>query len=180
VVVVHSNCHRNDGFTLVEVLVALAVLAMLAAGMASLLGHAARRVVRARLETTAVLLADARLEQLRSLAWGFGSSYAPVRATDVSTDLTAAEPTTGGSGLTPSPGGVLDTDTTGFVDYLDSHGRWVAGGSGPPPACRFIRRWSVHLAAGSSDAVVLTVRVLDRRGEIEDVVLATLRARVAS
>lgn len=169
---------ENDGFTLVEVLVAMVVLALLASGVASLLGMAARALAQSRTETTAVLLAHRRVEQLRSLAWGFGSAYMPAAGADSLTDLSGPEPDSGGIGLAGSPSNALDADTRGFVDYLDRSGRWLAR-TGPPIGTRFIRRWSVDPVAGWPDIVMLRVRVIDRFGDVRDVMFSTLRARTA-
>ncbi len=171
---------RDEGFTLVELLVAMLVLAICASSVASLVGTAARALVRPRLETTAVLAAQDRLEQLRSLAWGFGSADLPGAGVDVTTSLSADEPGPGGTGLTGSPAGTLDVDTAGFVDYLDPSGTWIAQGNTPSPGTRFIRRWSIGRDAAFPDAIVVSVRVIDRRGEVRDVLLSTLRTRTAA
>ena len=56
------------GFTLAEVLVASAIIAVGLSAVASGMTGAARAVAVARAETTAVLLAEARLEELRAAA----------------------------------------------------------------------------------------------------------------
>ena len=170
---------REDGFTLIELLIAVLVLALLSTGVASLLGLAARMLVRSRVETTAALLAHGRLEQLRSLGWGFGSAHMPAPGVDLETDLSTWEPAAGGTGLGGAPPGALDADRAGFVDYHDQSGRWLGRGTTPPAGTRFVRRWSVESASGFPDLVVLRVRVLDRRGEIADVFLSTVKARTA-
>ena len=170
---------QDEGFTLAEVLVALLVLSVLASSVAALLGTSAQTLRRTRLETTATLLAHGRLEQLRSLPWGFGSAHAPVSAEDLISDLSGAEPDLGGTGLGSSPVQTLLTDTPGFADYLDVGGRWLARGTTPPVGTRFIRRWSISRVAGFPDLLVLRVRVVDRRMEVRDVDMWTARTRTA-
>ncbi|ODS56291.1 MAG: hypothetical protein ABS36_07780 [Acidobacteria bacterium SCN 69-37] len=173
------SCRDCDpqGFTLVEVLVAVVVLVLLASGVGALTTLAARGIIRARLATVAVLLAHDRLEQLRALPWGLGSAAAPVDSVDLVTDLSGPDPGPGGSGLSPSPAGVLDGNTPGFVDYLDHTGRWLASGPSPPAAARFIRRWAVDRPPAFPNLVVLRVRVIDTHHELLVVDLATMKAR---
>jgi prepilin-type N-terminal cleavage/methylation domain-containing protein len=173
------RARAQDGFTLAELLIALLVLALLASGVASLLSLAARMLVRSRVETTAVLLAHGRLEQLQSLGWGFGSVWMPAPGIDLVTDLSGPDPAVGGNGLGGAPPGALDADSAGFVDYHDQAGRWLGRGTTPPDGTRFVRRWSVESVAGFPDMRLLRVRVLDRRAEISDVVLATVKTRTA-
>jgi len=170
---------EDDGFTLTEVLVSVLILGVLASGVATLLGSSAQRLRQTRLETTATLLAHSRLEQLRSLPWGFGSAHAPVPGEDLVSDLSGEEPAAGGIGLGTAPSQALDADTVGFADYLDVAGRWLAGGTTPPADARFVRRWRVSRIAGFPDLLLLQVRVVDRRREVRDVDLWTARARTA-
>jgi prepilin-type N-terminal cleavage/methylation domain-containing protein len=173
-----SSRRNESGFTLVEVLVSVLVLALFASGITSLVGAAARAIVRARIETTAVLLAHRRLEQLRSLPWGWGSAHLPSAGIDRVTDLSGADPGPGGAGLSGSPAGALDSDTVGFVDYLDHSGRWLSR-VGPSAGTRFIRRWSVEHVAGWPDVLLLRVRVVDLRADVPDVVFSLVRTRTA-
>lgn len=169
----------DAGFSLIEVLVATLLLALLASGVATLLIAATRTVARARAETTAVLAASARLEQLRGLSWGFGSAHAPVVGSDGNTDLSAREPAVGGPGLAASPASALEVDAPGYVDYLDLHGRWVSNGIGAANAARFVRRWSVQPVPGWPDTLVLQVRVVDTQRAVAEVHLFTLKTRTA-
>jgi prepilin-type N-terminal cleavage/methylation domain-containing protein len=171
---------RASGFTLVELLVAMALVAIVAAGSALLTGMATRAILRSRVETIAVIAAQERLEQLRGLAWGYGSGHEVVAAEDTTTDLSGAAPAAGGRGLAAAPAGALDADTSGYVDYLGPTGRWIAAGMSPPAGTRFIRRWSVERPAGRPDLVVLRVRVLDVLSHVPPLELATARARTSS
>lgn len=146
---------RTDaGFTLVELLIAIAILSSIAAGVAGLFGVAIKTTEGARVQTATVALAIQKMEQLRALTWGFDAAGVG-RVTDSTTDL-SVEPSTGsGSGLSPSPPGTLDSNIAGFVDYLDKNGRWVGTGASPPGQAVFIRRWSVDALAGAPDDTLL-------------------------
>ncbi len=168
-----------DGFTLVEVATALVLVVLLAAGAAELCAVAARASDRARLETTALALATARLEELRGLTWGYGDATAPAVVSDLSSNLAADPPDASGGGLTISPPGALDDDTVGYVDFLDRRGAWVGAGPSPPAATAFVRRWSIQPVATAADALALQVRVLARTGPFTDVRLATIKTRKA-
>jgi len=169
----------DDGFTLVEVVVSILLLAVLAGGTASLLAASARTLAMARAQSTAVQLATNRLEQMRSLSWGYGAASRPAVGTDTTTDLSQERPTTGGQGLRPSPASALDVDVAGLVDHLDHNGRWVGNAPGDAGSAAFTRRWRIDVPAGHSDLLLLHVRVIDRRFRIEDLQLSTARARTA-
>ena len=182
----------SSGFTLVEVLVALALLVVVSVGVVQLFGIAvtAGRVTRDR--TVAVSLAIGKLEQLRSLTWGLELDEMGVLVprTDVSSDLSMDPAATGGPGLTDSPARTLDEDTPRYVDYLDGYGRTLgsapSGGSTPV----YVRRWAVRRLPSDPDRVlVLQVLVMTvRRARIhssagrhawngEDVLLTTMMSR---
>jgi prepilin-type N-terminal cleavage/methylation domain-containing protein len=154
----HSTADRDSGFTLAEVLMALALTVTLATGIATLFAVAVRTSALARHETTMTMAAVQRMEQLRALTWGFDSVGAGGRYSDTTTDLSVEPPGSGGGGLQPSPPGSLDRDVAGYVDYLDRAGRWVAGGSAPPPAALYVRRWQIR-PAGTADTLIIDVVV---------------------
>lgn len=174
-----SRTSSADGFTLIEVLVAMALIGLLASGTAVLTLSATRSLGYSQLDTAAVELARGRLDQLMSLPWGYGSAQAPSARTDGVTDLSSAVPGVTGSGLF-SPGGSLDQNTVGFVDHADHDGRWVGNALVPSGGARFTRRWHARPVAGSPDLLVVRVRVIDLRGEVAPVTVSSLRARTAS
>jgi len=157
---------HQRGFTLIEVLIAMAILGAAALVTGRLLAATTNAMSQARAQTSTATLGVARMEQLRALNWTFDSSGAPL--TDLTTDLSTNPPSHGGSGLLASPAAALDENTPRFVDYLDERGEWVGSGSEPPPAATFVRRWSVDPPAdGAADTLVLQVvvrRVVDDVG----------------
>ena len=147
---------RIRGFTLVEVLVAMAVLSSATLGGVHLMAHATRAMHVARLQGTAALAASSRLDQLRSLRFEFDQDGQ--RVTDVSTDVTVDPPAPGGNGLAPGGPASLDANVGGFVDFLDAAGAWVGNGPAAPRTAVFVRRWAIEAPAGP-DLLVLQVLV---------------------
>jgi len=152
----------SDGFTLIEVLIASALLVSMAIGIAQLLAIAVAAGRTSRFQTSTAILAAARLEQLRSLVWSYepgpGSTVTP--RSDLSANSSVDPPSDGGPGLAPSPPGTLSANVPLYVDYLDLQGRWVGNGSSPPPEAVFIRRWSIApLPQDPSRALILRVLV---------------------
>lgn len=151
--------NTQRGFTLIEVLIATALMASIAIGVAQLLGIAVAAGHAARVQTSTTILAAGKLEELRSLVW----TYEPLAASavprsDLTTDLSVEPASSSGPGLAPSPSGTLSTNMPPYVDYLDSRGRWVGNGSSVPPDAMFIRRWSIlPLPAAPDRALVLSV-----------------------
>ena len=121
----------------------------------------------AKNQTSAVALADQKLEQLRSLPWAFNTASTPgFPVSDTTTDLSADPPRPGGRRLQPSPVATLEHDTPGYVDYLDANGRWVGKGPSPPPGAYYLRRWSIEpLPVDPSNTLILQVLVTTLRRE---------------
>lgn len=169
----------DSGFSLLEILMAMSVLMIVSAGLAALTTTATRATMAARTETTAVLVAVSRLEQLRALAWGYGSAYAPAPREDDDTDLSGPEPSSGGVGLRVAPASALDADMPGYVDYLDGSGRWIGTDGSAAQTARFVRRWSVRPISVGPDALLLQVKVSDRLHVVGDVHVYTIKTRTA-
>jgi prepilin-type N-terminal cleavage/methylation domain-containing protein len=180
--------HQPDrGFTLIEVLVALALLGVIAAGVSVLIVVSIRDARAARDQTMAVALAGQRMEELRGLSWGMeAATGTPV--TDLTTDLGRSPPDGSGNGLGPSPANSLAVNTPGYVDYLDGRGQWVGTGA----TATYIRRWHVEPMPGDPDTLLLrvlvTTRVRDsspppagqpRTRRAEEALLVTVRTRKA-
>lgn len=152
------------GFSLIEVLIALAVLTVGVTALAQLATIATRANVSAREMTMAALLAEAKMEQLRGLAWGLDASGTPI--SDLTADIAAApNAATGGVGLTASPADALVHSRAGYCDFIDSQGRSLGGGEAPPSAAVYIRRWSIQSMPALPDGtLILQVRVARARG----------------
>ena len=158
---VDNRCGRSRseyGLTLIEVCLAMIILTTAALGAGGLFAVSVNAVSAARSQTVVTMLAVQKVEQLRALAWRFSDQAVLSAVTDDTTDLSGDRPAGGGSGLRPSPSGTLDTNTAGFVDFLDAHGRWVGSGAAPPPTAVYVRRWSIAaLPLNPPDAVVIRV-----------------------
>jgi type II secretory pathway pseudopilin PulG len=152
----------QDGFSLVEVLVAAGLLATVLVSLAELFALSARANLASRNTTYASILAAQKLEELRSLAWGFDPGGAAV--TDTGSD-TAVSPVaaSGGTGLQPSPPGTLQANTGGWVDYVGRSGSKIGGGAAPPQNAIYTRRWSVEPRAANPDTIVIQVLVTRNR-----------------
>ena len=146
---------HERGFTLIEVLVAMALLTVAALGGLQLVIVATEMMRDARTQSLAANVAASRLEQLRGLRFEYDG--AGVRVTDTSTDLSRDPPVPGGTGLRPSGAATLDANVAGYVDFLDSRGRWVGNGPAVPPGAAVVRRWAVEAVDASGDLLALQV-----------------------
>ena len=90
----HGGSVDSRGFTLLEALVALAILTVAALATAQLLSAAAITVYDSRVQTLSTTLASQRMEQLIATDWS-----------------------------TASPGGSLDADVSGYTDHPRLDGR---------------------------------------------------------
>lgn len=173
-----SGASRSSerGFSLVEVLVATALMGILAIGVAQLFAVGTLANLRAKNQTSLTMLGVQKMEQIKALQWGFSledvSLGLPV--SDLVSDLSACEwtsntdycgsmPADGGgmAGLNASPDGTLDGNVSGYVDYLDRNGNWVGNGVQPPVTAHYVRRWAVQpLPTNPNNTLVLQVIVM--------------------
>lgn len=158
-------------------MIATTLLAVGLVSLAQLFGVATTNNVRARNTTYAAVLAEQKMEQLRSLTWGFDLLGLPL--TDVSTNTASAvDAATGGTGLSPSPADALNQNTNGYVDYVDRAGNILGGGTTPPLGTVFIRRWSVEpLPTNPNNTVILQVLVTRQRDRGDADLGSVLRLR---
>lgn len=184
----------DHGFSFIEVMVALMLIMIVALGVAGLFAATIKSTHAARNQTSTTTLAEQKMEQLRSLTWGFDSSGQNLPVSDTTTDLTQTPPTNTGSGLNPSPATSLDANTPGYVDYLDIRGQWVGTGGAPPAGAKFIRRWSIQpLPTNPNNTLVLQVLVTTVQREAsmpgvpaprprygDDALIATVKTRKAN
>jgi len=146
------------GFSLIEVLVALALIVILLTSVAQLFAFATASNVAARARAAAALLAEAKLEELRELSFGFDRQGIP--STDLTTDTTGDVSAAGGSGLTP--GGSVVQTIAGYSDYVDPFGRRTDAAR-----TAFVRRWSIQpLPSDPANALVIRVAVLRRQDAV--------------
>lgn len=157
---VNDRSGGEAGFSLIETLVATTIMIIGVASLAQLFVLSTKANTSGKVTTMATVLAEQKMEQLRSLEWGFDTLGLPL--TDITTNTaTVPESATGGTGLSPSPTKTLATTTVGYVDFLDANGASLGGASTTPPAgAAFIRRWSVEpLPTNPNNTLVLQVLV---------------------
>ena len=156
-----SRSFRSDasGFSLIEVLVATLLLATSLVTLAQLFALSTQSNAGARNTTFTALLAHQKLEELRALTWGFDAQGLPISDTTTNTAVSPETPA-GGTGLAPSPGGSLGSNTNGYVDYIGQFGDKLGGGNVAPPNTVFVRRWSVEpLPSNPNNTLILQVLV---------------------
>ncbi len=167
-----SSSSSNAGFTLVEVVIAMGLLTAVSLGVAQLFAASTRANLAARTRTSTTAMAEQKLEQIRSLTWGFDTAGQGLPVSDTSTNLTVYPLTNDGTGLNPSPSDALEQNTAGFFDFLDAAGNWVGTGANIPPTATYVRRWSITpLPTNPNNTLVIQVLVTP---------LANEQARVAS
>jgi hypothetical protein len=171
------------GSTVIEALIATAIVLATITGVAQLLLWARKAVWSSGAATITTALATEKLEQLRALTFQVDEEGRAI--TDDTTDLTSAQPSSGGTGLQTSPLGTLYENASGFVDYLDAQGAWCGTGAAPPAGAVFVRRWAiVPFASDPLNTIALHVLVLpladgtDLRSP-RAAHLTTIRTRVA-
>jgi prepilin-type N-terminal cleavage/methylation domain-containing protein len=170
----------SRGFSLVEVLVAMGLLTTVSMGVAQLFALSTRANLMARGATSTTAMAQQRLEELRSLTWGFDLAGQGLPLSDTTTNLAVYPPTHAGSGLNPSPADSLEQNTSGFVDFLDGNGAWVGTGTTPAATAVYIRRWSIQpLPTNPNNTLVITVLVTPVASEMARVASAFTRTRMA-
>jgi type II secretory pathway pseudopilin PulG len=147
------------GFTLAETIVATAIMATANVALGQLFAVSVMSNRGARNTTFAAALAQQKMEQLRSLTYGFDTIGLPI--TDTTTNIARFPPTANGNGLSPSPANALNANTPGYVDYLDAYGKALGNGDGVMPnGTVYIRRWSVEpLPTNPNNTLVLQVLV---------------------
>ena len=165
-----STCSRagEQGFSLIEAMVAITLLSVTLVSLAHLFVAATRATMTSRQVTRAVILAEQKMEQLHAVAWATESDGSPVSdftsnlAAFTATGACAGAATGAAVGLTPSPAGALEGNIDGYVDYVDAQGCGLGGGVVPPPGSVYVRRWSIAPSDAGPDTLLLRVLVTDR------------------
>jgi type II secretory pathway pseudopilin PulG len=154
----HLLSHAR-GASLIESIIAVAIVVTVTAGVAHLLVWARRSVWLAGERSTAARAAAQKIEQLRALPWFTDADG--IAVSDDTANLSTDPPQPTGTGLQRSPDGALDANLAGFVDYVGVDGLWCGNGPRPPPCAVFVRRWAIQpLVADPADSIVITVVVL--------------------
>ena len=149
----------EQGFSLIEAMVAAGLLAASFVALVQLFAIAVRSNVEARSVTYATVLAQQKLEQLQALTWGYNAQGLPVSDTTTDTAVNPERPA-GGTGLSRSPSTSLRENTPGFVDYIDQFGRSLGGGADAPGGAVYVRRWAIQpLPADPENALSMEVLV---------------------
>lgn len=151
---------NSRGFTLVEVIIAMGLLTAVSLSVAQLFATSTRANLAARTRTSTTAMAEQKMEQIRSLTWGFDTQGQGLPVSDTSTNLTVYPLTQTGSGLNPSPSDSLEQNTTGFFDFLDAGGNWVGTGATIPGTAAYVRRWSITpLPTNPNNTLIIQVLV---------------------
>lgn len=130
---------RERGFALLEVLVAVLILAGSLTGLLQLLEVATRANAEARRASLATVMASAKMEELRA-------SPAP---------------------YPDAPSDALARNTVGYCDLLDEAGRHLGDCRASGDRAPFVRRWLTRPLASGSGTTALAVLVT--WGQIPDV-----------
>jgi type II secretory pathway pseudopilin PulG len=174
----YSSSER--GFSIVEVCVAMGLLTVVSLGVAQLFAASTRINVMARGQSFTTIIAAQKLEQIRSLTWGFDKDGMGLPVTDVTTNLTVYPLAQNGTGLNASPEDALERNTAGFVDYVDATGNWVGTGLTPPATAVYIRRWLIlPLPSNPNNTLVIEVLVTPISNEHARVASQWTRTRMA-
>ena len=159
----HRSGRADAGFSLVETLVATTMLAVALTALAELFVISVRNNAVAKNGSFTSVLAAQKLEQLRSLTWGFDTLGLPISDTTTDTAVSPEAPT-GGTGLAPSPTNTLRANTDGYVDYVDPYGTQLGGGTVIPNNAAYIRRWMIEpLPTNPNNTLIIQVLVTRRR-----------------
>lgn len=154
------------GFSLVETLVATGILATVAMGVAQLFAVSINSNVAAKSQTSTAALAGEKMEQLRSLTWGYDTTGLGLPVSDTTTNIAIDPPTAGGNGLNPSPAATLDQNIPGYFDYVGIDGVWAGANDPPTGDAVYLRRWSIEpLPTNPNNTLILQVMVTTVRME---------------
>ena len=163
------NC--SNGFSLVEVVISMGLLTTMSLGVAQLFAASTNANRVARNSTSTIALAEQKMEQLRSLSWGFDLQGQGLPVSDTTTNLAVYPHRADGSGLNPSPSGTLNENTAGYVDFLDAQANWIGTGTTAPANTMYVRRWAiVPLPTNPNNTLVFQVLVSPMSNESARVV----------
>ena len=156
------NCHSQTGLTLLETMIAVAVLLIVTAGIMSMaLVATSTTENQGHLAARATEYAQDKMEQLISLAYGDGD---PPATSGTDTTVFPAN-NTGGTGLAIGGSSDPNAPAAGYVDYLDKSGNPLSVAGGAAPATwYYIRVWQISTPAGTTNLKQITVSAKVRSG----------------
>lgn len=144
----------NQGFALIEVMFAIAILAFGLLGLAALLAQLMGTTTQSRYLGAEVMLASEKLEDLNQL------DYASFKAGTAQPFL--------------APGGDLTTDATGYFDTVKISSRngmindLLATGSSPVDMLTFKRRWVIETDTPNVRVERITVIIIPTTGDAKE------------
>jgi hypothetical protein len=145
----------------------MGLLTTVSLGVAQVFALTARANYVARGQTSTTSMAEQKMEQLRSLTWGFDTDGQGLPISDTSTNLATDPSSTSGAGLNPSPVDSLRANSAGYVDYLDANGAYLGTGTTAPGGTVFVRRWSIQpLPTNPNNTLILQVFVTPISNEV--------------
>lgn len=176
-----QNCRRSGGFTILETLIAIIVLMIAAAGVASVFAVAiGTDKAQGEIATRTIEYAEDKMEQLQSLAYLDSATNTSVWPTTL----------TGGTGLggamagSSTVGGINQgAPVAGYVDYLDAVGNMCAGTVCPSGNPVFYQRqWMIQTnAAGNLKIITVVAWDLTRnatRGQVPSTTLVSSKSQI--
>jgi prepilin-type N-terminal cleavage/methylation domain-containing protein len=177
----HRSLHRAQGFSLLETMIAMVVLAVTVVGVAGLFGLAVgTNKTQGEVATRTIEYAEDKMEQLQALAYLDAASDTTVWPTAM----------VGGAGLGGAMagnaivGGVTRTaPVPGYVDYLDAVGNVCNGTVCPNNAAVFYQRqWMIQTnAAGNLKTITVVAWDLTRsatQGQMPSTTLVSMKSQI--
>ena len=140
----------DEGMSLIETVGALTLLLIAAAGLLSMDSIATKVTENyGHLSSRTTEYGQDKMEQLLVLSWG----------DEVSNTAVFPATPSGGTGLKVGGSSDPNTPATGYVDYLDQNGQWLASGAGAPANWYYKRVWQVTSPSANLKQVTVTVSV---------------------
>jgi type II secretory pathway pseudopilin PulG len=154
------NSSSSRGFSLIEVVVSMGLLTAVCLGVAQLFALSTHANLVARNQTSTSAMAEQKMEQIRSLTWGFDLQGLGLPVTDTTTNLSVYPHKSDGPGLNPSPSDSLDKNKDFYFDYLDATGAYAGTGAVVPATAAYLRRWCITpLPTNPNNTIVIRVLV---------------------
>ena len=140
----------DEGSSLIEVVVAMALMATLAAGLLSMTAIALTQSEnQGHLAARTAEYAQDKMEQLLVLAYGDETSDTRV--------FPAID--SGGTGLKLGGSDNPNAPVAGYVDYLDARGNLMPSGGGAPANWFYVRAWEIKPVTATLKEVRVTTTV---------------------